>query len=79
MDVRYAAVLNVVFVTFVFGIAIPILFPLAAIYCTLTYMIDLGALYYMYRKPSSYDEKLTNSVLETLMYAPLFFFSFGYW
>jgi hypothetical protein len=32
MDVRYANVLNVVFVTMVFGVAIPVLFKVSAIF-----------------------------------------------
>ena len=79
MDVKYAALLNVVYVTMVFGVGIPILFPIALIYFVLTYLIEVATLYYSYRKPSSYDEKLTVAVLDILVYAPLFYFAFGYW
>lgn len=79
MDVKYASMLNVVFITLTFGIAIPILFPYAAIFFISTYLIETFNLHYSYKKPPSYDDKLTKAVLETLMFAPLFFFGFGYW
>lgn len=36
-------------------------------------------IYYSYRQPPMYDEKLNNNVLNLMTYAPLLFLSFGYW
>jgi hypothetical protein len=36
-------------------------------------------IYYSYRQPPAYDDKLNNRVLAVLTYAPLFMFTFGYW
>lgn len=36
-------------------------------------------IYYSYKQPPMYDEKLNNRVLKTMTYAPLLFLAFGYW
>jgi hypothetical protein len=36
-------------------------------------------IYFSYRLPPTYDEKLNNNVLSIMTYAPLLFLSFGYW
>ncbi len=36
-------------------------------------------LYYSYRMPPMYDSKLSEIVLNMLLYVPIFYFAFGYW
>ena len=36
-------------------------------------------LYYGYRVPPMYDERLSQTVLNQLQFAPLLMMSFGYW
>ena len=36
-------------------------------------------IYYSYRQPPTYDEKLNHSVLQKLTWAPVYFLGFGYW
>ena len=79
MHYKYAHILNIVFVAFTFGYGIPILFPIAAVALFFLYVVEKSMLYYCYRLPPMYDERLSQSVLNQMSYAPLFLLSFGYW
>jgi hypothetical protein len=62
-----------------YGLGIPLLFPLAAIQILVLYIVEKLMIYYSYRQPPTYDDKLNNRVLAVMTYAPLFMFTFGYW
>lgn len=76
---KYAAILNITFVAFMYGLGIPIMFPIAVISFFVLYLSEKAILYYSYRQPPMYDNVLNNSVLNLLQYAPLLFLAFGYW
>lgn len=79
MHYKYSAIMNIIFITFMFGPGIPILFPYAAIAIAIRYVLENYMLYYVYKEPPAYDEKLNNSVLSNLTWAPALFLGFGYW
>jgi len=62
-----------------FGAGIPILFPIAAMAIFVLYFVEVYMIYYIYKEPPSYDEKLNNSVLSNMNYAPMLLLGFGYW
>lgn len=62
-----------------YGLALPIMFPIAAITFFNYYTVDRFLVAYYYRRPPIYDEKLNNTALETMKFAPLLLFFFGYW
>lgn len=62
-----------------YGLGLPILFPIAFIALTVLYLVEKCMVYWSYRMPPAYDDKLNNSVLAKLTYAPLLFLIFGYW
>jgi hypothetical protein len=62
-----------------YGCGIPMLFPVAALQIFVLYIVEKMMIYYSYRQPPMYDNKLNDRVLRILTYAPLFFLSFGYW
>lgn len=62
-----------------YGLGIPILFPIAAISFLTLYMVEKYMIHYVYRQPPMYDEKLNNNVLGLMTYAPLMLLAFGYW
>jgi len=76
---KYSFILNVVFVTFMYGLSLPILFPIAACSLIVLYVVEKAMIYYSYRQPPTYDSELNDSVISLMTLAPLFFFSFGYW
>jgi len=59
MHFKYAALLNIVFVTMLFGFGIPILFPIAAAAIFILYLVEKSMLFYAYRLPPMYDERLS--------------------
>jgi len=62
-----------------FGAGMPILFPISAAAMAVMYLVEKALIYYSYRQPPVYDSELNDSVLGILSYAPLLFYSFGYW
>ena len=79
MYFKYSTVQNIVFVTFMFGFGMPILFPVAAFSFLVLYLCERSMLFYVYRLPPMYDHKLSESVLKKLRLAPFFLLFFGYW
>jgi len=79
MHYKYSGLMNVAFLALMFGPGIPELFPIAAASFIVLYCVENYMLYYVYRKPPAYDERLNDSVLANLSKAPLLLFAFGYW
>lgn len=79
MHFKYSSVLNIVFVTFMYGFGIPELFPIAAVSFIIIYILEQASFYYSYKAPPMYDERLSQSVLSHLMWAPAFGLCFAYW
>jgi hypothetical protein len=76
---KYSSILNITFVTMMYGIGLPVLFPVAVLSFLTLYLIEKTMIYYVYRQPPMYDARLNENVLSILTYAPLLFLSFGYW
>lgn len=66
MHFKYSTVLNVSFVTFMYGFGIPLLFPIAVLALTILYCVEVSCLFYCYRMPPMYDEQLGRKVLKIL-------------
>jgi hypothetical protein len=79
MHYKYSSIMNITFLTMVFGPGMPILFPVAAASLLVLYCLENYMLYYVYKAPPAYDEVLNNYVLGMLTKAPLFLLAFGYW
>jgi len=79
MHFKYSSILTQVYISFMYGLFIPILFPIAAFGIFNMYMVEKFALLYYYRKPPMYDDKLQNDALDVLKYAPVAMFVMGYW
>lgn len=79
MHYKYSTILNVVFVTMMYGLGMPFLFPLAAFALLILYFTEKTMLFYSYQMPPTYDQRLYENVLGKLAFAPLLFLWFGYW
>jgi hypothetical protein len=79
MHFKYSMILNIIFVTMMYGVGMPILFPYAAASLLCLYVVEKFMLYYGYRQPPQYDVVLNDAVLNICKYAPLVLLSFGYW
>lgn len=79
MHFKYSAILNIVFVTFMYGLGLPILFLYAVFALAILWFSEKLLFYYSYRLPPMYDEKLGKSVIKHMKIAPIFMMFFGYW
>lgn len=52
---KYAAMLNICFITLIFGFGMPILFPIAALSLLIHYCMEKILVFYYYREPPMYD------------------------
>ena len=76
---KYAAILNVTLIAFMFGAGLPVLWPVSCASMAVLYGVEKAMIYYSYRQPPVYDAELNDSVLGILAYAPILYYSFGYW
>lgn len=79
MHFKYSSILTQIYISFAYGLFIPILFPIAAFGILNMYLVEKFALLYYYRKPPMYDDKLQKDMFKILKNAPLAMFILGYW
>jgi hypothetical protein len=79
MHFKYATILNTVFITFFYGLALPLLYPIAAFTFFNLYVVDRIAVTYYYKEPPSYSNYLNELALKWLKASPLWMLMFGYW
>ena len=79
MHFKYSSVLVQIYVAFMYGMFIPILFLCATIGIGNMYLTEKFALTYLHRRPPMYDETLNVNAFKILKLAPIFMFALGYW
>ena len=79
MHYKYSSIMTITFITFMYGFGIPQLFPIACVSFFVLYIVEKLLLFYGYRLPPMYDERLSEDVLRKLQFAPIIFIAFGYW
>ncbi|RQM24329.1 hypothetical protein B5M09_001604 [Aphanomyces astaci] len=79
ISLRYPLVLNTVFVTMMYCGGIPILLPIAAASCLITYSCDKVTLMRLYSIRTAYDEALGQLALSMLPFALLIHLGFSTW
>ena len=79
MHYKYSSIMTNAFITFIYGFGMPILFPIACGSFFVLYVVERWLLFYGYRLPPMYDERLSQDVLNKLQLAPLLYLAFGYW
>jgi hypothetical protein len=79
ISARYATVFTIVYVTLLFGIGMPVLFPIAAWNLIVIYLVERYVLAYFYRVPPTMDDRLVKNAMETLKFAPLLFLANSFW
>ena len=63
MHSKYGAILTTVFVTMLYGFALPLLFPIAAFTFFNYYITEKLMVTYYFQRPPMYDEKLNKAAL----------------
>jgi len=76
---RYSAILNTCFVCMLYGVGLPLLFPISLFAFTILYMVERFCVFYYYRQPPMFDDAMTRNSLRILNWAPLLYMLFGYW
>ena len=56
---KYSYILIVIYIAFMFGPIIPVLFPIATGSLTCLYVVEKLAMAYSYKKPPMYDNQVT--------------------
>lgn len=79
MHVKYSAMMNMLFVCFMYGLAIPLLFFISLFAFTMLYGMEKLTITYFFRKPPMFDEKMNTSAISKMKWAPAFMMFFGYW
>ena len=79
MHFKYSNVINLVFVTFLHGVAFPILFPISLVGILNNFMLERILLAYYYKQPPLFDNRLNDRALGALFYAPFLLLANAYW
>lgn len=79
MHFKYSSAMVQIFVSFMYGMALPVLIPIAMVGIFNLYLVERLCLAYYYRQPPMFDQKLNDAVLGILRFAPILMFVFGYW
>ena len=67
---KYSFIMNITFVTFIFGSSMPILFPMAWLSMFVYYTQERMRMAYSYAKPPMYDSTMNQTTLLVLLVAP---------
>jgi len=76
---KYSFMMNIVFVSFMYGAGIPLLFVIALVSFALFYCVERLILVYVAEHTRSYEETLNESTIDFMMVAPLLFVGNGFW
>lgn len=76
---KYSEMLNIVFVTMLYGLGMPILFPISALALFMAYVSERFSLAFISRQPPAMDDALTKNALGMAKYAPLLLLANGWW
>lgn len=76
---KYSGVLNITFVTMMYGFGLPMLFPIAFVSYFVIWATERYQLAYTYQLPPAMDDKMTQNAMSLLSYTPLLFLLNGYW
>lgn len=79
MHFKYATAMNTIYTCFMYGLALPLMFPIGALTFINIYVVEKLCVAYWYQKPPMYGPGLNASALELMRWAPVVYFAFGYW
>jgi hypothetical protein len=76
---KYSNILNIMYITMMYGLGMPLLFPIAAFNFMNQYVCERIIIAYTVRLPPALDNKLTLNALDMLKWSPILFLFNGYW
>jgi hypothetical protein len=66
MHYKYSTILNVCFITFMYGFGLPLLFPVALLALSILFVVEVACIFYSYQMPPMYNERLSIKVLNVV-------------
>ena len=76
---KQSILLNTTYVTMMYGLGLPILFPVAALSYFIFWVTERYQMAYTYQLPPALDEALTKNMIKLLSYSPILFLLNGLW
>jgi len=76
---KLSMVFNIVFVTMLYGMGIPLLFPIGVFAGFIFWALERYCVAYTYQAPPSLDDRLTKNAVSVLSKAPVFYMVNGFW
>jgi len=76
---KYSGILNVAFVTMLYGLGMPILFLVAAFTYFVLYSLERILVAYFYQLPPTFDDQMTKNAFRIIRWASVLHLFFGYW
>ena len=76
---KYSDAMNVVFVSLMYGLTMPMLFPIAAMTLKLQQIAEMIGVAWVARLPPAMDNALNNNAIKMLRIAPVFLLVNGFW
>jgi len=71
MNYKYSLILSTTFITMMYGVALPMLFPIAAFTFLNLLIMERLLVTYWHSKPPMYDDKLNTQTLKLMRWAPV--------
>lgn len=76
---KYSNILNVCYITMMYGVGMPILFPIAAFNFLNQWFCERVIVAYCMKLPPALDDMLLKNFVRMLRFSPLLFLANGYW
>lgn len=76
---KYSGLLNIAYITMMYGMGMPVLFPLAVVNYWFQYVAERIVVAYYMKAPAALDDKLTVNCIKKLRFAPMLFLLNGAW
>lgn len=76
---KYSTLLNIIYVTMMYGIGLPVLFPIAVLSFFVFWATERFMIAYVYQLPPAMDDTMTKNALSLLAFTPIIFLFNGFW
>jgi hypothetical protein len=76
---KFSTILNIIYVTMLYGLGMPVLFPIAIISFFIFWATERWQVAYCYQMPPAMDDKMTVNAINLLSYTPILFLLNGFW
>ena len=76
---KYSSLINIIFITFMFGAGLPVLYFIALASFILQYILERILVAYSYREPPLFDQTLHREALKLIKFAGFIYSALAFW